>query len=142
MYTLHFGIVHSHDDEDGNPRIEDERLGLHATPGRVDPRNEVFHIRTEGELDYTVYIDQGSFEEWGEPTDWESLHLFVNLTRTPEAREVQHIRDAIEQYVTGGRFVDWAILTNEENWSQEDSLYLWHATSKRWPQVIELDLEP
>lgn len=138
MYALHFGLVAT----DFDPRIEDERLGLNASPGRVDPRNEVFHIRTEGEMDYTVYIDQGSFEEWGEPTEWHSLHLIVNLTRTPEAREVQHIRDAIGEYVTGGRFVDWAILTNEENWKQEDSLYLWHATSKRWPQVIELDLEP
>jgi len=138
MYALHFGIVASQYD----PRIEDERLGLNASPGRVDPKNEVFHVRTEGEMDYTVYIDTGSFEEWGEPTDWESLHLVVNLTRIPEAREVQHIREAIEEYVEGGRFVDWAVLTNEENWSQQDTLYLWHHNQGRWPGVVELDLEP
>jgi hypothetical protein len=136
MYTLHLGLIKV----DKPLLIEAPDLGLTLGPGRPG----VFYVLTEAELGYPVYCDGDPFTEWGEqgtpftPT----LHLTVKMSGEPDVREVGLIRKAIEGLVVEGRWCDWAVLTNEENWSQVDTYYLWYAGGSWFPAKVPVSPEP
>lgn len=139
MYTLHLGLLVG--SENAQPMISVGDLGLSISTSTKRKRTDsaVFYIETEAEMGYHVVVDPDSFELWGEQSAFPSLHLTIKLTHEPSGREVEFIRAAIAQHMVSGRFCDWAVLTNEENWSQVVAYYLWHANDSRYPAVVPVD---
>lgn len=138
MYAMHYGVVYGMT----SPLIEDEQTGYRLRPGKVPEGGAIFSLHTDADLDYRVFVDGDSWEEWGDHgLHHPSLHLVIKVNNEIEAKEADLIRTALESVVTGGRLVDWSVLTNEENWREVVGYYL-HRGRIQLPTVVQVSPEP
>lgn len=133
MYALHLGIASL-----GVPvRLEDELQGLVVIQGRLEGK-EGIALETAGGMNFTAWVYPDSFELWHlRPKDeLATTHVVVETNELPLLREIHHIRESVKPHILTGRILDYAIVTNAENWDQMVAIYVWGRDERGLPTEV------
>jgi hypothetical protein len=132
MYAIHLGIASL-----GVPvRVEDESQGKVVVFNKL-AWEEPISLETAGEMHYIAEVQTDSFRAWKDNfnKDDAPMHVVVRTSGRPLVREVHHIREALKTHILTGRILDYAIVTNDENWDQKVAIFLWEATPSGLPRM-------
>jgi hypothetical protein len=128
-HVLHFGVMGT-DPDAGAPEFVLRVGEVVSADTTRDESVLVFPNPMAGRDDNTDIgiLDRGGWPAWGEPAhDGElTFHVSIFYDHMPSPAEAEWARRMISARVNLGRVLDYACLTEKEDWSEEIGTYLFH----------------
>jgi len=135
--AIHFGVAPHHRGQfTREAKIRDAKGVTHlATANHGEQSLSLGPDQTIG-----ILLDSGSYALWGEPDPTPGTFHIVAHVRAPlDADEIQQLADDILEYVVvEGRVMDYACVSDQVDWSEDQGVWLFGSLEGNKPYFYEV----